>query len=92
MHFISMVEFQNILVPDNLKAAVINKKGIVKLNDAYADMARTLWCCNWTSNVHINHKIKVKVELGVKAIQRWILMRLRHHTFFSVDQLNEEIK
>lgn len=34
---------------------------------------------------------KSKVELGVKAIQRWILMRLRHHTFFSVDQLNEEI-
>ena len=28
---------------------------------------------------------KSKVELGVKAIQRWILMRLRHHTFFSVD-------
>lgn len=24
---------------------------------------------------------KSKVELGVKAIQRWILMRLRHHTF-----------
>jgi hypothetical protein len=34
---------------------------------------------------------KSKVELGVKAIQRWILMKLRHHTFFSVDELNEQI-
>jgi len=34
---------------------------------------------------------KSKVELGVKAIQRWILMRLRHHTFFSVDELNQQI-
>ena len=33
-------------------------------------------------------KDKAKVELGVKGIQRWILARLRHHTFFSVDELN----
>lgn len=36
---------------------------------------------------HINHKIKVKV----KAIQRWILIKLKHHTFFNIDKLNEEI-
>jgi transposase len=81
----------NILVPDNLKAAVIShKKGVVKLNESYADMGR-----------HYNVAIeparpykpqdKSKVELGVKAIQRWILMKLRHHTFFSVDELNEQI-
>ncbi|WP_418186567.1 hypothetical protein [Aliarcobacter lanthieri] len=34
---------------------------------------------------------KSKVELGVKAIQRWILMRLRNHTFFNINQLNEDI-
>ncbi len=81
----------NILVPDNLKAAVIsNKKGVVKLNESYADMAR-----------HYNVAIeparpykpqdKSKVELGVKAVQRWILMKLRHYTFFSVDELNQQI-
>lgn len=81
----------NILVPDNLKAAVIShKKGVVRLNDSYADMGH-----------HYNVAIeparpykpqdKSKVELGVKAIQRWILLKLRHHTFFSVDQLNQEI-
>ena len=81
----------NILVPDNLKAAVIsNKKGIVKLNDAYADMARHYGVAIEPARVY-KPQDKSKVELGVKAIQRWILMRLRHHTFFSVDQLNEEI-
>ena len=81
----------NILVPDNLKAAVIsNKKGIVKLNDAYADMARHYGIAIEPARPY-KPQDKSKVELGVKAIQRWILMRLRHHTFFSVDQLNEEI-
>lgn len=81
----------NVLVPDNLKAAVIShKKGVVRLNESYADMGR-----------HYNVAIaparpykpqdKSKVELGVKAIQRWILMKLRYHTFFSVDELNQEI-
>ena len=81
----------NILVPDNLKAAVIsNKKGVVKLNDAYADMARHYGVAIEPARVY-KPQDKSKVELGVKAIQRWILMKLRHHTFFSVDQLNEEI-
>ena len=81
----------NILVPDNLKAAVIsNKKGIVKLNDAYADMARHYGIAIQPARPY-KPQDKSKVELGVKAIQRWILMKLRHHTFFNVDELNEQI-
>jgi transposase len=81
----------NILVPDNLKAAVIsNKKGIVKLNEAYSDMARHYGVAIEPARPY-KPQDKSKVELGVKAIQRWILMRLRNHTFFSIDQLNEEI-
>jgi transposase len=34
---------------------------------------------------------KSKVELGVKGIQRWILMKLRRRTFFDVDALNDAI-
>lgn len=34
---------------------------------------------------------KAKVEVGVQIAQRWILARLRHHTFFSLDALNERI-
>ncbi len=81
----------NILVPDNLKAAVIsNNKGVVKLNESYADMARHYGVAIEPARPY-KPQDKSKVELGVKAIQRWILMKLRHHTFFSVDELNQQI-
>ncbi len=81
----------NILVPDNLKAAVIShKKGVVKLNESYADMARHYGVAIEPARPY-KPQDKSKVELGVKAIQRWILMKLRHHTFFSVDELNQQI-
>jgi len=34
---------------------------------------------------------KAKVEVGVQVAQRWILARLRHETFFSLQALNERI-
>ncbi len=34
---------------------------------------------------------KAKVEVAVLIAQRWILARLRHQTFFSLDALNERI-
>ena len=81
----------NILVPDNLKAAVIsNKKGVIKLNDAYSGMARHYGVAIEPARPK-KPQDKSKVELGVKAIQRWILARLRNHTFFTIEQLNEEI-
>ncbi|MDD2791512.1 MAG: IS21 family transposase [Sulfurimonas sp.] len=81
----------NILVPDNLKAAVIShKKGVVKLNESYADMARHYGVAVEPARPY-KPQDKSKVELGVKAIQRWILMKLRHFTFFSVDELNQQI-
>jgi transposase len=36
-------------------------------------------------------KDKAKVETGVLIVQRWILARLRHRTFFSLDELNRAI-
>ncbi|MGB5791666.1 IS21 family transposase [Poseidonibacter sp.] len=81
----------NILVPDNLKAAVIShKKGVVRLNDSYADMGRYYGVAIEPARPY-KPQDKSKVELGVKSIQRWILMKLRNHTFFSVDKVNQEI-
>jgi transposase len=81
----------NILVPDNLKAAVIShKKGVVKLNESYADMARHYGAAVEPARPY-KPQDKSKVELGVKAIQRWILSKLRHHTFFGADELNQQI-
>ena len=37
-------------------------------------------------------KDKAKAERGVQVVQRWILARLRHETFFSIEALNERIR
>jgi transposase len=34
---------------------------------------------------------KAKAERAVQVVQRWVLARLRHRTFFSLDELNEAI-
>jgi transposase len=81
----------NQVVPDNLKAAVIThtRKKIV-LNESYADMGRHYGCAIAPARPY-HPQDKSKVELGVKGIQRWILMKLRHRSFFDVDELNDAI-
>jgi len=37
-------------------------------------------------------KDKSKAELGVQIVERWILARLRHHSFFSLAELNQCIQ
>ena len=80
-----------ILVPDNLKSAVIrnNKKGIV-VNENYAQLARFYNCAIEPARPR-KPQDKAKAEQGVQGIQRWILAKLRHRTFFSVDELNQAI-
>jgi transposase len=34
---------------------------------------------------------KAKVEVGIQVAQRWVLARLRHETFFSLDALNARL-
>jgi transposase len=34
---------------------------------------------------------KAKVEVGVQIVERWILARLRHRRFFSLEELNQAI-
>ncbi len=81
----------NQLVPDNLKAAVIShKRGVVKLNESYADMGRHYGVAIVPARPY-KPQDKSKVELGVKGIQRWILMKLRHQTFFDINELNDAI-
>ena len=63
---------------------------VVRLNDSYADMGRHYGVAIEPARPY-KPQDKSKVELGVKAIQRWILMKLRNHTFFSVDELNQQI-
>jgi transposase len=80
-----------ILVPDNLKSAVIsnNKKGVV-VNESYAELARHYNCAIEPARPR-KPQDKAKVEQGVQAIQRWILAKLRHRKFFDVDDINDAI-
>jgi len=80
-----------ILVPDNLKSAIIsnNKKGIV-FNDNYAELSRHYNCAIEPARVR-KPQDKAKAEQGVQAIQRWILAVFRNKTFFSVDEINDAI-
>ncbi len=80
-----------ILVPDNLKSAIIsnNKKGIV-FNENYAELSRYYNFAIEPARVR-KPQDKAKAEQGVQGIQRWILARFRHRSFFSVDEINQAI-
>jgi len=80
-----------ILVPDNLKAAVKSPcRYEPDLNPTYQDMAQ-----------HYGTKViparsakprdKAKVESAVLVAERWILAALRNHPFFSLVELNKAI-
>ena len=81
-----------IVVPDNLKSAVIkhSKKDGIEINESYAALARHYNMAVSPARPY-KPKDKSKVEQGVQGIQRWILASLRHQTFFSVDELNDSI-
>ncbi|MGE4378918.1 MAG: IS21 family transposase, partial [Candidatus Izemoplasmatales bacterium] len=81
-----------IIVPDNLKSAVIknNKKDGIIINESYANLARHYGVGIEPARPR-KPKDKAKAELGVQGIQRWILASLRKHKFFSVDELSDAI-
>ena len=82
----------SIIVPDNLKSAVIkNNRSGVKLNLTYLSLAQHYQTAIVPARPK-KPKDKAKVEGAVLLVQRWILARLRHYTFFSLVDLNTEIQ
>ncbi|MCX6013476.1 MAG: IS21 family transposase, partial [Chloroflexi bacterium] len=80
-----------ILVPDNMKAAVTKAdKYDPVINESFQDMANYYGAVVIPARPY-RAKDKAKVELSVKLVQRWILARLRHHQFFSLAELNQAI-
>jgi len=80
-----------VLVPDQLRSAV---KGPDRyepdINATYLDMAQHYGATVIPARP-LKPKDKAKVEGAVLIVQRWILARLRHRTFFSLDELNRAI-
>lgn len=80
-----------LLIPDNLKSAVdLADRYEPGINATYADMAAHYATAVLPARPY-KPKDKAKVEVGVQIVERWILARLRHHTFFSLADLNTAI-
>jgi len=80
-----------ILVPDNLKSGVKSPHRYEPdMNPTYNDMAQHYGVAVIPARVR-RPKDKAKAEVGVQIVERWVLAALRHHTFFSLHQLNRRI-
>ena len=81
-----------VVVPDNLKSAVIfnDKKHGLVINESYAALARHFGMRVEPARPR-KPKDKPKAEQGVQGIQRYILAHFRHQKIFSVDEANEKI-
>lgn len=79
------------VVTDNLKSVVItNNKQNLSLNQSYVELARYYnFAIVPTRPRH--PKDKGIAEVSVQIVQRGILAKLRHCTFFSIAELNEAI-
>lgn len=81
-----------ILVPDNLRAAVTRScRYEPDLNATYREMAEHYGAVIIPARVG-KPKDKAKVESGVLRVEQAVLAPLRHRTFFSLADLNEAIR
>ena len=81
-----------IVVPDNLKTGVKHPcRYEPDLNPTYHDLAEHYGTAVIPTRVR-KPKDKAKVEVGVQVVERWILARLRNHTFFNLADLNRAIQ
>lgn len=81
-----------IVVPDNLKSGVSRAcRYDPDLNPAYQQLAEHYRVAVIPARPY-KPKDKAKAEVGVQVVERWILARLRHQTFFSLAELNQAIQ
>ena len=82
----------HLLVPDNLKSAVIKPcRYEPKLNESYHKLANHYGTAVIPTRPY-KPKDKAKVENAVLVVERWVLMRIRHQTFHTFAELNLTIK
>lgn len=80
-----------IIVPDNLKSAV-SKTHRYKptITASYQQLAAHYQSVIIPARPY-KPKDKAKAEVAVQIVERWIMARLRHHTFFTLASLNQAI-
>ena len=80
-----------ILVPDNLKSAVIKReKGMPELNKIFEDFCNHYGCVAIPARP-VHPKDKSLVEDHVKIFYRRVVAPLRNETFYSIEELNAAI-
>ena len=80
------------LVPDNLKSGVTKAcRYDPTLNPSYQQLAAHYAVAVMPARPY-KPKDKAKAEVGVQIVERWIMAKLRHQTFFSLAELNQCIR
>ncbi len=81
-----------LVIPDNLKAGVTHPgRYEPDVNPTYQDFAQHYGVAILPARAY-KPKDKAKVEVGVQAVERWILARLRDRVFFSLAELNQALR
>jgi len=81
-----------IAVPDNLRSATSRAcRYDPDTNPSYQQLAEHYAIAVIPARPY-KPRDKAKAEVGVQIVERWIMMRLRHHTFFSLSELNQCIR
>ena len=81
-----------LVIPDNLKSGVARADRYEPtLNRSYQEMLTHYSTAALPARPR-KPKDKAKVEVAVQIVERWILARLRHQTFFSLSDLNRAIR
>jgi len=81
-----------IVVPDNLKSAVRKTHRYEPdINPAYQQLAAHYQTAIVPARPY-KPKDKAKAEVAVQIVERWIMARLRHQTFFTLASLNQAIR
>src|SRR5699024_10433765 len=76
------------VVPDNLRSGVSRAcRYDPELNPSYQQLAAHYQVAIVPARPY-KPKDKAKAEVGVQIVERWILARLRHHTFFTLAEAN----
>lgn len=81
-----------LVIPDNLRSGVSKAcRYDPDLNASYQQLAEHYQLAVVPARPY-KPKDKSKAEVGVQIVERWILARLRHHSFFSLAELNQCIR
>jgi len=81
-----------VVVPDNLKSAVHKTHRYEPdINPSYQQLSAHYGVAVVPARPY-KPKDKAKAEVAVQIVERWIMARLRHQTFFTLASLNQAIR